>query len=96
MIPTPSTSASVVATVTPNPASDASTASTVLCVAYRPRAIRWPSASNGTASANAASTEAVSATSSRVELAAAEEHLDGQRPDDHEADRRGDSSGCRW
>ena len=51
-------------TVTAKPASEARTGSTVLCVAYRPRAVRWPSASNGTAIANAVSTDAVTATSS--------------------------------
>ncbi len=96
MTPTRSTSASVVTTVTPKPASDARTGSTVLCVAYRPRAVMWPSASNGTAIANAVSTDAVTATSCGIELAAAQEDLDGDRGDDreqHRGDRGQDADG---
>ena len=63
-IPTGSTSASVTAIVTANPATEAPSGSSVLWVAYRLRASRWPRASNGTARANAASTVAVSRTSS--------------------------------
>ena len=74
--------------VTANPASDASSGSSVLWVAYRPRASRWPRASNGTASANAASTVAVEPDVLGVERAAAEQHLDRERPDDDEPDRR--------
>ena len=48
-----STRTRVVATVTANPASEAASGSSVLWVAYRPRASRCPIASNGTDSANA-------------------------------------------
>src|SRR5450759_852957 len=58
------TSKSVVMTVSPNPATDASTGRTVLCVAYTARASRLLSASNGTDRENATSTVAVRATSS--------------------------------
>ena len=63
-IPTGPTSASVTTIVTPKPASAAPSGSSVLWVAYRLRASRWPTASNGTARAKAASTVAVSRTSS--------------------------------
>ncbi len=83
------TSASVATIVTPNPTSAASERQVVLWVAYRPRARRWPSASNGTASANATSTVDVSRTSSasnapppsRTSIAVGPTTAEGERGD---------------
>ena len=85
-----STRTRVVTTVTANPASEASTGSSVLWVAYRLRASRCPIASNGTDEGERREHRRGEAHVLGIEVAPAEQHLDRERPDDREPDRRED------